>query len=69
MSRPDRNTFVTLKSGRCHSHAIEGTFLQCQKVVYATYGRANIKQVTFRVDGRWIISPYLVNSLEGCHES
>ncbi|KKM73742.1 hypothetical protein LCGC14_1407390 [marine sediment metagenome] len=56
-------TYVTLNDGGTVKHDIDGSLLHCQKVVYSIHGRLNIKRVQFRVGGRWIDSPYLVNPL------
>ncbi len=59
---------VTLKSGVVVRRYAEGTFRECQRATYAAYGRLNIEQIQFHVDGRWIDSPYRVDPLEAYDE-
>ncbi len=55
---------ITFQDGRMVSRDVEGTFRHCQKIVYAAYGRLNLKKIEFWLQGRWIVSPYLMNPLE-----
>lgn len=59
-----KRVLVLLKSGEVKNHSIDGSFLHCQSVLYVIYGRLNIEKVRFHVAGRWVDSPYFVNSLE-----
>ena len=55
---------ITFQNSRTVSRDVDGSFHHCQAVVYAAYGRLNLKRIEFWLQGRWIVSPYLVNPLE-----
>ncbi len=53
-----------LKDGRIVVEQIDGTYLHCQSVMYAMYGRLNLKRIQFWAADRWVDSPYFMNQLK-----